>query len=81
MKRTQKKAHAIREENTKPKWVVAKVHPTNDHFQFLRRRKWWDWVNHPGEAAIFDSRFAACRALSIHQNFNYASGAFVATLS
>ena len=37
MKRTQKKENGIRGENTKTKWVVAQVHPTNDHFQFLRR--------------------------------------------
>lgn len=81
MKRTQKKDNGIRGENTKPKWVVAQVHSTNDHFQFLRVRRWWDWVNHPSEAAIFDSRNAAYRALSVHKNFNFASDAFVATLS
>ena len=81
MKRTQKKENGIRRENTQTKWVVAQVHPTNNHFQFLRVRRWWDWVNHPGEAAIFDSRNAACRALSVHNNFNFASDAFVATLS
>ena len=81
MKRTQKKENGIRGENTKTKWVVAQVHPTNDHFQFLRARKWWDWVNNTGEAAIFDSQIAAYRALSVHKNFNFASDAFVATLS
>ena len=81
MKRTQKKESGSRGEQTKTKWVVAQVHPTNAHCQFLRARKWWDWVNNTSEAAMFDSRFAADRALSVHKHFNFASDAFVATLS
>ena len=82
MKRTQTNKVGNKVENTNTKWVVARIHPTNDHFQFLRARKWWDWVNHPSDAAIFNSQFDASRALSVHEDFaTYGGEAFVATLS
>ena len=66
----------------KMKWVVIRLRPTNDlYFQFLRKRRWWDWVNNTSDAAIFDSQFAASCALSVHNTFNFAGGAFVAKLS
>ena len=72
---------AAKGDTVKTKWVVAKIHPTNDHFQYLRKRRWADWVNHPSDAAIFDSQFDAYRALSTHNFFDFTSGAFIATVS
>ena len=81
MKRTQNKENGLRGDNRQTKWVIARVHPTNDHFQFLHARKWVDWGNHPSEAAIFDSRWAAYGKLSTHNTYGFLSDAFVSTLS
>ena len=80
MKRTHKNKAGNTVENTNPKWVIARVHPNNDHFQFLRVRRGADWTNNASEAATFDSRWKAFGALSHYNFFDFMRGAMIMTI-
>ena len=80
MKRTHNNNVASKVDNTNPKWVVARVHPANEHFQFMRIRRWHDWTNSASAAAIFDSRDAALSALVSHNYFDHMDGAFISEI-
>ena len=82
MKRTQNHKAGNTEETNKTKWVIAKRDPGDSHFQFLRNHIGGGcWLTRSSEAATFNSRIEALRALAVHQGLNIGSGAFVAKLS
>lgn len=46
------------------RYVIARVHPTNDHFQYIRSRRGYDYTNSLTEALVFDSPYDANGVLS-----------------